>query len=492
MSIDALSTALSGLRVTQQALDVTALNVANAQTDGYTRKILPQESVVVGNRGIGVRAGEVQRYVDQALLRDYRTQIGVETGLSVRESYLSRIQSFHGSSDQQTNLASRLNALANSFTTLSATPESATAQQYVVDQAVNLAVNINKYADFLLKMRVEAQESIAGEVANANSYLNTIAEYNKRIGQLKSVGSSTASLEDQRDIAVKKLSELMDISYFEDGDGILVVQTRNGQVLADHEAHPLQFNNSSMTYASYYPDSLSGVTVNPGTEGAIDLNGSSGGKLGALLNLRDNELPSYMAQLDELAHKIAMRFDAQGLRLFTDASGGVPANTPNQYLGFAQNIQVNDYIRHDASLIQKGTQGIAIDVASNAVIERIINFTFGAYQDASGTPHAQFNVTNNGPGGLSNFPSLIGPNASLDLFTRSMLGRQAEEHALVFSQLKTEKAYTQDIQTRLLDGSSVSTDEEMANMIELQRNYAASAKVINALDELFKALLGAF
>jgi flagellar hook-associated protein 1 FlgK len=56
MSIDALSTAMSGLRVTQQALDVTALNVANAQTEGFTRKILPQESVVVGNRGIGVMA----------------------------------------------------------------------------------------------------------------------------------------------------------------------------------------------------------------------------------------------------------------------------------------------------------------------------------------------------------------------------------------------------------------------------------------------------
>jgi flagellar hook-associated protein 1 FlgK len=390
------------------------------------------------------------------------------------------------------NLASRLNALASSFTTLSASPDSATAQQFVVDQAVNLAVNINKYADFLLKMRIETQDNIASEVANANSYLNSIAEMNKRISQLKSVGSSTASLEDQRDMAVKKLSELMDISYFEDGNGMLVVQTRNGQVLADHEAHPLQFNNSSMTYASYYPDSLSGVTVNPGTQGAIDLNSSSGGKLGALIGLRDQELPSYMSQLDEMAHKIAMRFDAQGLRLFSDSTGGVPANTPNQYVGFALNIQVNDLVRNNASMIQQGTTGGSIDVASNAVIERIINYTFGAYQDASGTPHAAFNVYNNGPGGLQNFPSVIGDNASLDLFARSMLGRQAEEHALTFSQLKTEKAYTQDIQTRLLDGSAVNTDEEMAKMIELQRNYTASAKVINALDELFKALLNAF
>ncbi|HEY1095653.1 MAG TPA: flagellar hook-associated protein FlgK [Alphaproteobacteria bacterium] len=493
MTTDAINAALSGLRVTQQALDLTAVNVANAQTEGYTRKILPQDSLVIGNRGVGVRAGEIQRYVDQSLLRDYRTQIGVETGLSVRESYLSRIQSFHGSSDKESSLASRLNALASSFTTLSADPDNATAQQAAVDKAVNLAATINKYADFLVQLRTETQNALSTEVNNVNLQLKTIADFNKRIEQLKFVGSSSASLEDLRDVAIKKLSELIDVSYFEDGNGMLVVQTRNGQVLADGEAHPLTFVDGNMTYAASYPDSLSGVTVAAGTIGALDLTATTaGGKIGALLSLRDQELPTYIAQIDELAHKIAMRFDAQGVRLFTDQTGTVPPDSPSMYLGFAQNMRVNQAVLADPSRLQQGTSGPAIDAGSSAVLDKIISFTFGKSQDASGTPHPAFNLSGTGPGGTVSFTGLIGSNASLDEFARAMLGSQAEQHSLTNSQLTTEKAYTQEVQKRLLDGSTVSTDEEMATLIELQKHYTASAKVINALDELFRDLLNAF
>ena len=492
MTTQAISSALSGLRLAQQGLDVTAANVANAQTEGYTRKILPQENVFLGNSGVGVRAGEIQRYVDQALLRDYRAQIGVETGLTVRESYLARIQSFHGSSDQETNLASRLGALSSSFVTLSATPDSVTAQQVVVDQADAFAKSVNKYANFLSGLRSEVQNSISDEVSNINMYLKDVADYNKRMTQLKHVGSSTATLEDQRDSVLKKLSESIDISYFEDGDGTVVVQTKDGKTLADLQPYLLSFNANGMTYNSAYPDTLSGVTVNGGAGINYDLaspSAQTGGRLGALLKLRDNEIPSYIGQIDELAHKVAARFEAQGLTLFTDNNGGVPFNTPASYAGFALNIQVNPAVANDPKRVQQGTTGWAIDTGSTEVINKIINYTFGRYADASGTPHPGFNMENNGPGGKSSFVGLIGADTSLDEFTRAILSRQAEQHSLVSTSLTNEKSYKQDVQKRLLDGSSVNTDEEMARLIELQKHYSASAKMIGALDDLFKELL---
>ncbi len=493
MSTSAITSALSGLQIAQKGLDLTAVNIANAQTEGYTRKVLPQESVVIGNVGVGVRSGEIQRFVDQALLRDYRTQIGVEAGLTVRESYLSRIQSFHGSSDQETNVASKLSKLTNSFVTLSATPESATARQVVVDQAVSFASAINKYSNFLTTLRSETQDAVGEEVNSINSTLNTIADYNKRIQQMKFVGSSTANLEDQRDVALKKLSGSLDISYFEDGNGMLVVQTKQGQPLVDSVARQFKFDGTGMTYAAAYPGSLSGVVVND-TAGTFDLaknTGQTGGRLGSLLALRDQDLPSYMGQIDELAQKVAQRFNEQGLKLFTDQNGAVPANTQNQYVGFSQNFQVNPLVLNNAALVQQGTSGAPLDNGSTAVIDKIIDFTFGRTKDASGTPQDAFNLTNNGPGGTINFAGLIGGNASLDEFSRAMLGRQAEEHATINAQLTTEKSYTQEVQKRLLDGSAVSTDEEMAKLIELQKNYTASAKIIGALDELFKQLLNA-
>lgn len=491
MSTSAINSALSGLRIAQQGLDLTAVNIANAQTEGYTRKTLPQESIVIGNTGVGVRSGEIQRYVDQALLRDYRTQIGVEAGLTVRESYLSRIQSFHGSSDQEKNIASKLGKLMNSFVALSATPESATARQVVVDQADALADSFNKYSNFLLQTRVEVQDAIASEVSKINLTLNTIADYNKRIQQMQFIGSSTANLEDQRDVELKKLSESLDISYFEDGNGVLVVQTRDGQPLVDTEVRNFNFSADGMTYAAAYPDTLSGILVNDRL-GTFDLaKGNAGGRLGSLVALRDQDLPNYMGQLDELAQKLAQRFDEQGLKLFTDAAGAVPTNTPSQYVGFSQTMRVNPLVAGDASKIQSGTLGLPIDAASTAVIDKIIKFTFGTAKDASGTPHEAFNLTNNGPGGTINFASLVNANGSLDEFARAMLGRQAEEYSMTSTRLTTEKSYTIEVQKKLLDGSAVNTDEEMTRLIELQKNYTASAKIISALDELFKQLLNA-
>ena len=78
MSLSAtLANALSGLNVAQQALSVTANNVANANTPGYSRKVLNQEAVVLGNRGAGVRSTEIARITDEFLIEEIRRQSSV-------------------------------------------------------------------------------------------------------------------------------------------------------------------------------------------------------------------------------------------------------------------------------------------------------------------------------------------------------------------------------------------------------------------------------
>jgi flagellar hook-associated protein 1 len=72
-----LANALSGLTVAQRALSVTANNVANANTEGYVRKVLSQEAVVIGNRGAGVQASEISRITDQFLIAEVRRQASV-------------------------------------------------------------------------------------------------------------------------------------------------------------------------------------------------------------------------------------------------------------------------------------------------------------------------------------------------------------------------------------------------------------------------------
>lgn len=492
MTTSALGSALSGLRLAQKAMDVTALNISNATVEGYTRKTLPQESIIAGGVGVGVRFGEIQRYVDQSVLRDYRNQLGMQSFLATKEGYMSRLLSVHGSTDNESNINAQLGRLYNHFVSLSADPDSTSIHAKIVAQAQQTVRGINTYHTQLSDMRNEMQAQIKSEVQALNGYLNEIAELNLKIKQDTVMGKSTAALEDLRDVAAKKVAEQLDVSYFIDGDGVLVMQSAQGHVLADIEARSVAFEHTLLSAHHQYPDTASGLVLQLSGNETVDLAARPmGGRIGALLSLRDNELPNYMTQLDELAHKMMLRFDEQGLTLFTDADGFVPPNNPFDYVGLAGSMQVNQAVLNDPSLVQKGTGGAPINPGDNTIIMNIVNYTFGRSKDAAGTPHTPFNMTALGAYHNIDIKMLGDPDATLLQFAGAVLDHQANDYNTISSVLATETAYFNEVQNRLLEGSSVNSDEELGRMIELQKAYSANAKMIGTLDELFRDLLNA-
>ena len=92
----ALQSALTGLRSVQAGIDVISRNVANASTDGYTRKSLPVINRVIDGEGRGVVVGEVQRSVDALLLRDLRRDVGRGEDARVRDFLLGRLEATLG------------------------------------------------------------------------------------------------------------------------------------------------------------------------------------------------------------------------------------------------------------------------------------------------------------------------------------------------------------------------------------------------------------
>jgi flagellar hook-associated protein 1 FlgK len=405
MSFQALNAALSGLRVAQQQLTTISNNVANVGTDGYTRKILPQSTQVINSTGqiIGVQAETVIRRVDLNLERDLWTQISATSALDVQASYLANVEAFHGPPDKELSIAAQIAALKDSFAALSDAPDDGFLLQSTLDQARDVARKFNDFNDLVVQMRNDTQDEITVSVDRANDLLKQIAGFNADIKAAANLARSTAGIEDQRDIAIKELSKEMQISLFQRGDGVIVIQTRTGVQLADETAQELFFDPNVVGATTFYPDSASGLYVggNPATNPAsFDITGTGvGGRMGGLIELRDDILPRYQAQIDELAHKIAQRFDAQGLRLFTDASGLIPNDTAPDplagppatavpYVGFAGVIQVNADIENDITLLQQGTyvSDSTIPAGSNEVIRRIVEFTFGDvnYQEADG------------------------------------------------------------------------------------------------------------
>lgn len=404
MGLNGLDTALSGLRVAQQQLNTIAGNISNVNTPGYTRKILPQETVSIEGTAVGVRSNPILRKVDLNLERDLWTQISSVTFLDVQASYMEKIQQFHGPPELELSIAAELAALRDAFSTLADSPEDTFLQRATVDQAKLLARKMNDFSTLISDMRNDTQDEISVAVNEVNSLLVTIADLNKQIRLNTAVGKTTAAMEDSRDEAIKQLATRMEVSFFVRGDNVLVVQTAEGVQLADERAETLFFEKGALGPASFYPDSATAIYVGGDPDdnpNAIDITDTGlNGKIGSLLDLRDDLLPRQQAMLDELAHKLALRFDAQGLRLFTDASGNIPADTPPdplagppalavEYVGFSAAIQVNQAIIADNELIRDGTVPVDLGVqtGSNEVIQRIIEFTFGDinFQQAAGT-----------------------------------------------------------------------------------------------------------
>ncbi len=404
MGLSSLSTALSGLRVNQQQIDVISNNISNVGTEGYTRKILPQSTQAVEGKSIGVLGGTIIRNVDLRLERDLWTQVSAVSSFDVQAQYLGRIDQFHGTPAANISVASEVSKLQDSFSALANAPNDQFLIADVVDQAQDTAKKINDLADYYTNLRNDAQNEAAVVVQSVNDLLEQIAELNSQIRFATAGGSTVAAMQDARDQSVKELSSLIEVSVFPRGDGILVVQTLEGVELASQTATPLVFRPRPLSANTVYPDTAAGIFVDDPLENANapDITQRNlGGQLGGLISLRDETFPKQIAQLDELAHKMALRFEQQGLRLFTDSSGTIPLDTPPdlstdpptpvEYVGFASVLQVNSEVIEDPSLVRTGTYGNTnTQSGANDLIRRVIEYTFGAvnFQAATNTDDA--------------------------------------------------------------------------------------------------------
>lgn len=480
MPITALNTALNGLQVAQQLLDVTSQNMANVQTPGYTEKTLPLSTNIAGGT-VSVQSGLLTRTVNTNLQRDVWNSIGVANFYDTQSKYLTNLQQISGKPSDAGSMASLLTTVANDFTQLSTNPASSIAQRQVVADAQNFVASINKYANYVQQQRNDIQTAISGSVQTINNELAQVAQLNQQIAQATYAGRSTANLADQRDQAIQTLSGEMNISTFTRSDGVVVVQTATGQPLADTVAQPVTFNATTIGVNSYYPASVGGVIVGTGPT-AFDLAATSpGGNLGALLNLRDQVLPQQQAQLDEMAEHTATTFAAQGVKLFTDSLGNIPANVAGSYVGFAQQIQVNPAVTTNPTLIQQGTSGgPALQAGDNTMIMNVINNVFGA--------QVTFNTTGLGPA-ASVASSGLPASATLQSYASQLIAGQANALSTAKGQQTSEGAYRDALQQQFTNMSGVSLDSEMANMLSIQKSYGASAQMMKTVGKVFDELI---
>jgi flagellar hook-associated protein 1 len=501
----ALSIATGGVANINAQLALVSQNVANASTPGYAVETGTQQSLTADGIGLGVHTGPAQRQIDQALNDSLTAQNASVSGLATTQSALQSIDAVLGSVGQGNDVGSLLGQLQSQFSTLLTDPSNQATQSAVVSAAGTLASGINNLSTAYTQQRQAAQTSLVAGVATLNQTLQTIGNLSDRIIAATPTGNGVADLQNQRDAAIQTLSGLLSVKTLQQPNGDVLLYTANGTQLPTHGSEaPVSIAAGSTQPGSFYPGGgLPGIMLN-GTDVTA---GMTGGTIGANLTLRDKTLPAHQAELDEFAVNLTSRFAAQGLTLFTDASGAVPnqGGSPAQsgYVGYAATIQVNPAVLTQPSLVRDGTgtiPGSALGASAftpnpstgpsgfTTMIARVLDFALGG--DAqTGVPQPAFNATGLGADGT--LTASFAGSSSLANYAADLTATQSAQSASVTSQLTTEQSVQSVLTNQVSAISGVSIDSEVSKMVALQNAYSANARVISVAQSMFSAILQA-
>lgn len=309
----ALSVALSGLRVNQASIEVVSRNIANVDTPGYTRKLADQKALLLGDRTSVLETG-AKRIVDEVLQRQIRTELAGVGYTETRDRFLSDLDSLYGLPGNDYALDSLYNKFTGALETLATSPESFAARQEAISSASFFAQRLNNLSGDIQRLRQEAENELDVAVDELNSALQRLEKIDNDIASKFASGNVTPDMLDQRDKVLDEIAEYVDITVSDRNGGGKTVFTTSGRVLYDGSAVSLKFDaRGAIGPESLYSTDadergVGTVTLVSGSGYEIDLiaNGSiRSGKLGALINLRDEVLTQAQAQLDTFAGELS-------------------------------------------------------------------------------------------------------------------------------------------------------------------------------------------
>ena len=299
----ALRTARSGLLVNQQTLDVVANNIANVNSEGYSRKIVNTETRVVNGVASGVQISEINRRVDEGLLKNIRIELAELNKFTVQDDFFARTQDLFGKPGENSSLSHLFENFTSALELLAVSPDKSLEQAEVVRQAQDVTFALQNMSETIQELRQQADVAIADTVTEMNKIVASIDQLNEDIITNGSVGRDVTDLKDQRDQRIDRLSELVDIRFFFRSDDDVVVFTSGGRTLVDTIPPKITHSAASSVSASTTKNEgdFSGIFVGTIVARNDITDELRGGQLKGLVDLRDDILANMQSQLDEFA-----------------------------------------------------------------------------------------------------------------------------------------------------------------------------------------------
>ena len=299
----ALRTARSGLLVNQQTLDVVANNIANVNSEGYSRKIVNTETRVLNGVPSGIQIAEIIRRVDEGLLKNIRIELAELNKFTVQDDFFARTQDLFGKPGENSSLSHLFENFTSALELLAVSPNRSLEQAEVVRQAQDVTFALQNMSETIQELRQQADVAIADTVTEMNKIVASIDQLNEDIITNGSVGRDVTDLKDQRDQQIDRLSELVDIRFFFRSDDDVVVFTSGGRTLVDTIPPKITHSAASSVSASTTKNEGDFTGIFVGTIVARNDITSElrGGQLKGLVDLRDDILANMQSQLDEFA-----------------------------------------------------------------------------------------------------------------------------------------------------------------------------------------------
>ena len=482
----------SAVTAQRLAIETTSQNIANVNTEGYSRqKVLMETAPTVMSGGIqmgsGVKFSPPQRVYDVML----QQQLINGSSTSGRNSaMLSSLQQVEPSFNEVANngLGQAIEDFFNSWHDLSVNPQGAPERQAVLARARVLTDTFHQMNSSLAGAIDNADASLVGITGEITDKASNIASLNQQIRTTEQLGGSANDLRDRRDLLVRELAEKVGITAVEETDGTMTVTLKGvpdgggtDNVLVSGNQYRQVYTSDNGTDNDIRLTALGAPPTqnggDPDVTATIGYTGNTLGEIGGALYIRETLIggdTGYLAKLDELAYTIAEEVNASHAAGFgLDSSTGIDFFAPAANTAPPVPVATSQGYSKDITVSITDTNEIAAADADPAVSGEGNNKQAVLLARLK-TTSIQFNSGNTDPGGFfSSFVSSVG----IDV--------QAAKNAS-----QQDAGFLKQLYSLRESNSGVSLDEELTNLIKYQRAFEAAAKTINAATDLMDTVIG--
>ncbi|MGY8707300.1 flagellar hook-associated protein FlgK [Bradyrhizobium sp. 18BD] len=483
----ALDSARASLMASGIQSSTISRNIAGASATGYSRKI----AVLDNLPGAGVYVAAIQRAASSGLYDN----VLVATSSSAKQNAIyNGLQQIASATVDDTELdqspTAQLNALKKALQQYANAPDNTTLAQAAVTSAKDMATALNQATQTVQSVRENADADMKVSVQNINQLLSQFQTVNTAIMKGTASGDDVTDYLDQRDNIVSQLSQELGVSMSLRPNGDAALYTDSGAVLFDKTARTVSFAATNIYTAGTTGNAVyvDGVPVT----GANSVMPLKSGKLAGLAQLRDQDTVTYQSQLDEIARGLINTFRE------SDQSGAALPDVPGLF------TYPGAPAMPASATVSVGLAGL-ISVAASVDPAQGGNPNLLRDGAISGNVAYRYNTAGNG-GYSARLQQLIGgmdaaqpfdattqgkPSGSLIDYASSSTSWIENQRKTADSNVTYQKTLLDRSTAALSNVSGVNMDDEMSLMLQVERTYSASSKIISTVDQMLQSLLAA-